>query len=279
MDSAQGFTGQLELTAHYATLQDQTARNRINQRNFRSRRQQYTKELEEKLRAYDQAGVQATSQVQMAARVVARENVLLRNLVREMTGCSEQQLNSYLSSALRPGPERAGETRAFGPPLPRIETSPSLLPSADKKESPVAQSHLEPDYVSGLGQSGSAAPNPLPRPYVGTDPRCHNNHNPYLPSDKVLADSNGSESVDTSYNPKLESHRSFDSGSTGVRGKSSEFNKQQGPSMSCEEAAAIISSIGIIDGPRDIREQLGCTSVGTCNVNNMEVFQVMEEAI
>ena len=49
--------------------------------------------------------------------------------------------------------------------------------------------------------------------------------------------------------------------------------------MSCEEAAIIVSSISIMDGPRDIREQLGCTSVGSCDVNNVEVFQIMEKTI
>ena len=281
MESAQASEGQFALTAHCAALQDQTARNRINQRNFRSRRQQYIKELEEKLCAYEQAGVQATSRVQVAARVVARENAVLRNLVRETTGCSEQQLNSYLSSALRVVPERSGETRALGHRLPRIETSPNILLPADKKESPVAESRLEPDYVPRPNPLSSAAPNPQPRPYIGSDRKCHDNHTPHIPSDKILADVDGSESPATGQGvTNLESHRSFDSGSAGVDGNQlSDFDRQQGPSMSCEEAAVIISSISTNEGSRDIREQLGCTSVGTCSVNNMEVFQVMEEAI
>jgi hypothetical protein len=217
----------------------------------------------------------------MAARVVARENAVLRNLVRETTGCSEQELNSYLSFASRAIPERPVESRALEHRLPRIETSPSILLPADKKESPVAESRLESDYVPRHDPPGSAAPNPEPRPCIGSGRRCHDNTIPQIPSDKILADFDGSESPATGQDvTDLESHRSFDSGSAGADGHQlSDFDRQQGPSMSCEEAAAIISSISIVDGSRDIREQLGCTSVGTCNVNNMEVLQVMGEAI
>lgn len=279
--SAQVFEGQFGLTAHYATLQDQTARNRINQRNFRSRRQQYIKELEERLRVYEQAGVQATSRVQVAARVVARENAMLRNLVRETTGCTERQLNSYLSFALQPVPERPGETRALGHPFPRIETSPSIILPADKNVLPVAESRLEPNYVPRPNPHGSANPDAQMRSHIDSDRGCHANSTLHSPSDKILADLDGGESTATAQDvTDLESHRSVDSGSAEVEGNQwSECDRQQGPSMSCEEAAAIISSIRITEGPCDIREQLGCTSIGTCNVNNMEVFQVMGEAI
>ena len=217
----------------------------------------------------------------MAARVVARENAVLRNLVRERTGCNEQQLNSYLSLALQAIPERSVETRALGHGLPRIETSPSILLLADKKESPVAEGCLEPDCAPRHNPPGSAAPNPEPRPRISGGRRCHGNTIPHIPSDKILADLGGSESPATGEDmTDLESHSSFDSGSRGASGNPLlDFDRQQGASMSCEEAAAIISSISIMDGSRNIREQLGCTSVRTCNVYNIEVFQVMGDAI
>lgn len=217
----------------------------------------------------------------MAARVVARENAVLRNLVREKTGCSEQQLNSYLSFALQAVPERPIEIRALEHRLPHIETSPSILLPAHKKESPVAESRLEPDCAPRHNPPGSATPNPEPRPCISSGRSCHDNTIPHIPSDKTLADLDGSGSPATGQDvTDLESHRPFNSGSAGANwNQLSDFDRQQGPSMSCEEAAAIISSISIMDGSRDIREQLGCMSVRTCNVNNMEVLKVMGEAI
>ena len=217
----------------------------------------------------------------MAARAVACENTVLRNLVREITGCSDQQLNSYLRSTFRPVSEQPGETRALGHRFARIESSPSILLPAGEKESPVAESWLEPAHPPRPNPTSSATPNPQPPPHIGRDSRCHDSRTPHIPSDEVLADLDGNESTPAGQDvTDLESHRSFDSGPALVDGnQSKDFDRQQGPSMSCEEAAAIISSIRIMDGSRDIREQLGCTSGGTCSVNNVEVFQVMGEAI
>ena len=217
----------------------------------------------------------------MAARVVACENIVLRNLVREITGCNEQQLRSYLPSTLRPVSEQPGETRAMGHHCARIESSPSIPLPAGQKESRLAESRLEPDPPQRPNPTSSAGPNPQPPPYIGSDPRCHGGRTLHIPSDKNLADLDGNQSTPAGQDvTDLESNRSFDSGPAPVDGnQSSDFDRQQGPSMSCEEAAAIISNISIMDGSRDIREQLGCTSGGTCSVNNIEVFQVLGEAL
>ena len=215
----------------------------------------------------------------MAARVVACDNDVLRNLVRETSGCSEQQLNSYVSFALRPAAERAVETRNLGHHLIQIETCVPL--PADKTKPRVTKSRIKSKDALRPKLPHPAAPNPLSRPHIPSDRRCHDRATPHIPSDKILADLDGSESTTTGQDPTdLESHRSFDSGSAASsENQSSDFNGQQGPSMSCEEAAGIISSLRVMDGPRDIREQLGCTSVGSCNVNTMKVFQVVGEAI
>lgn len=86
--------------AHSLSLLDQKKRNLVNQRNFRSRRKQYVTELEEKLHAYQQAGVSATKQVQAVARAVAEENAVLRRFVREGLGWSEARLGWEVSNAM-----------------------------------------------------------------------------------------------------------------------------------------------------------------------------------
>jgi hypothetical protein len=55
---------------------------RDNKRRFRSRQKEYVADLERSVREYQRKGVQATKEVQIAAQRVARENVLLRQLLR-----------------------------------------------------------------------------------------------------------------------------------------------------------------------------------------------------
>lgn len=66
---------------------------------FRDQRQrkQHVIELEQKIRAYEQAGIIATKSVEAAAQVVAAENAALRNLARARLGWSEQALDRYIS--------------------------------------------------------------------------------------------------------------------------------------------------------------------------------------
>ncbi|KAL8687252.1 MAG: hypothetical protein Q9224_005206, partial [Gallowayella concinna] len=60
------------------------ARIRDNQRRSRARRAEYVRELEDKVRAYEKEGVQATTEVQASARRVVEENGLLRQEVRRL---------------------------------------------------------------------------------------------------------------------------------------------------------------------------------------------------
>ncbi|KAF2871721.1 hypothetical protein BDV95DRAFT_47464 [Massariosphaeria phaeospora] len=59
------------------------ARIRDNQRRSRARRKQYLHELEAKLRSCEQMGIEASSEIQSAARKVLEENRKLRALLRE----------------------------------------------------------------------------------------------------------------------------------------------------------------------------------------------------
>ncbi|KAK4936198.1 hypothetical protein LTR66_015369, partial [Elasticomyces elasticus] len=79
---------------------DLTARNRVNQRNLRNRKQQYTKDLEEKVRTYEADGVQATAEVQAAARRVVDENNALKEVLRRELGLSDDEISKRVSSLL-----------------------------------------------------------------------------------------------------------------------------------------------------------------------------------
>ncbi|KAG9504212.1 hypothetical protein J7337_004179 [Fusarium musae] len=73
------------------------ARIRDNQRRSRARRREYLQELEQRLRVYELQGVEASSEVQHAARRVAEENRQLRGLLNRH-GISDDYISSYLNS-------------------------------------------------------------------------------------------------------------------------------------------------------------------------------------
>ncbi|UZP45769.1 hypothetical protein NXS19_013581 [Fusarium pseudograminearum] len=73
------------------------ARIRDNQRRSRARRREYLQELEQRLRVYELQGVEASSEVQHAARRVAEENRQLRGLLNRH-GIGDDYISNYLNS-------------------------------------------------------------------------------------------------------------------------------------------------------------------------------------
>ncbi|OAA41506.1 hypothetical protein BBO_05492 [Beauveria brongniartii RCEF 3172] len=73
------------------------ARIRDNQRRSRARRREYLQELEQRLRLCELQGIEATAEVQIAARRVADENRQLRQLLNEH-GFSEEYINRFLQA-------------------------------------------------------------------------------------------------------------------------------------------------------------------------------------
>ncbi|KAI0159000.1 hypothetical protein BJ166DRAFT_499030 [Pestalotiopsis sp. NC0098] len=70
---------------------------RENQRRSRARRKEYLQELEQRIRAYEQQGIEASTEIQQAARKVADENRKLRALLVQQ-GIDESSIESYLHS-------------------------------------------------------------------------------------------------------------------------------------------------------------------------------------
>ncbi|PGH05875.1 hypothetical protein GX51_02654 [Blastomyces parvus] len=72
---------------------------RDNQRRSRARRKEYQQDLERRVQKFEQQGVQATIEVQAAARKVARENTLLRSLLK-LKGVATVEIDEYVSNAM-----------------------------------------------------------------------------------------------------------------------------------------------------------------------------------
>lgn len=74
----------------------QATRNRVNQRNFRLRQQQRVKELEDEVQSYRNAGVQASKEVQDAARLVAAENAVLKDILINQLGFDRNNVSKAI---------------------------------------------------------------------------------------------------------------------------------------------------------------------------------------
>ncbi|KAL0933143.1 uncharacterized protein CTRU02_212106 [Colletotrichum truncatum] len=74
-------------------------RNRIrdNQRRSRARKKEYVQELEQRLRECQLKGIEASAEVQQAARRVANENQKLRKLLNNV-GLSDEQVDQFLKT-------------------------------------------------------------------------------------------------------------------------------------------------------------------------------------
>ncbi|OAA81389.1 hypothetical protein LEL_00934 [Akanthomyces lecanii RCEF 1005] len=92
------------------------ARIRDNQRRSRARRREYLQELEQRLRLCELQGIEATTEVQVAARRVAEENRQLRQLLNEH-GFSDEYISRFLQAGVAGAPDMSrGQTFATGEP-------------------------------------------------------------------------------------------------------------------------------------------------------------------
>jgi hypothetical protein len=230
------------------------------------------------VRAYEQAGVQATSRVQSAARVVVRQNAVLRGMVRELSGWTEGELDGYLASVSSDVEGRGIDGKAERCGGSGLETARCGLPADDFKESLTMKGTVG---EAPLQRASSIAHTVRdPPPVCGINQRHTRNQTSNISIKRNSAAPEPEKATIADDDTTMKLRGEIHSDPSEIELSSSTYKTQQTPSMSCEEAAAIISSISFAGGAaHDIREKLGCTSVGTCSVNNMEVFDVMGESI
>jgi len=94
------------------------ARIRDNQRRSRARRKEYLQELETKWRVCEQMGIEASSEMQTAARKVLDENKKLRILLNQK-GVSNDEIDAFASSASSSTPNSPGP-HDLPSPLPSV---------------------------------------------------------------------------------------------------------------------------------------------------------------
>lgn len=137
-------------------LDDLTLRNRKNQQNFRARRQQYVRELEQRLKSYESHRVEVTKQVQLAAQRVARENWILRGILKDRLMMTDEDIRdilqngTYTQTGASHFPAPQDDLAEAAAEIPR--ESPDILHTVLRSQS---SSNQQPQALSDMSLSSS----------------------------------------------------------------------------------------------------------------------------
>ena len=247
------------------TLTDHRARNLFNQRAHRNRRRQYVAELEAQVHAYERAEIHATKQVQDAARMVVRENEVLKDLVERSLGWRRAEVDVWVGEQVG---RRTSAFKSWGDGS--IQTDPGAQP----RPRPCETVTLKPDDHNTVPDTSASTSLP-----IQASPLCHSsNPSPYAPSQSPAAPSSGKTCAAPKPDSKLAS-RTHAAESTSKSNDDAPATVSPGETaMSCEAAASIITSLRH-SADDNLRDRLGCNpeSNANCEVRSVDVFGMLEE--
>ncbi|KAF1841228.1 uncharacterized protein K460DRAFT_380937 [Cucurbitaria berberidis CBS 394.84] len=262
------------------------ARIRDNQRRSRARRKEYLHELETKLRSCEQVGIEASSEIQTAARKVLDENRRLRALLHER-GVSEPEVIIALGGP----PDRSYDKISSAPTLNAMLERRITCNLASSTSSPTpshARAASMPRHLPSVPPITIPAPRPTalsccdsPSPSsmvssMGTPPPPPAYSTPYYTA-PMTPSAAEIKVEDVRYNYPYEQHYH------NTWTYPSDYNYVADPAAtyystsSCVDAANIIRTMRSDVGP-ELETDLGCrTSDQDCYVNNHIVFNVMDK--
>ncbi|KAJ5340220.1 hypothetical protein N7541_009344 [Penicillium brevicompactum] len=233
-----------------------SARIRENQRRSRTRRKEYTQQLEQQLRSFERLGVAATQDVQKAGRKVAAENVSLRSLLM-IHGVTEIQIEEYLESQR----QTASSIQSQCPSVVSLPSANLHLPTAHGQPSV--------DHHHSLATLSSREVNNSSHSLKTLEMRS----SPPKSDPKI--------SMDTSNIQESSAGRAVELGSVTAETvpELQHFGGVQdtGQFTSCVTAASLIESMRNHSDFRDVRSELGCDSESNCMVKNMSIFDILDK--
>ncbi|KAF2845507.1 hypothetical protein T440DRAFT_511575 [Plenodomus tracheiphilus IPT5] len=261
------------------------ARIRDNQRRSRARRKEYLLELEAKLRSCEQVGIEASSEIQTAARRVLDENRKLRSLLYER-GASEPEIVAALGGP----PDRPYDQISATPTLNamlerRITTNVLSSTSSPASSQPHIRAASLPRHMPSVQPISIPAPRPTalscnnsPSPgsiasSMGTSPP-PSNSTPYYtaPLTPSAADVKSEDAYSYPYDQSYSNSWTYPSEYNFVADPVAYYN-----TSSCVDAANIIRTMRANAGP-ELEADLGCRAPGQhCYVNNNVVFNMMDK--
>lgn len=253
-----------------------TIQNRNNQRLARARRKELIDDLQKRLHEYERRGVEASLEMQQAARLVTLENQRLR-LLLAARGISQQEITAHLSAydtprdgaEARPGsipPPWNHRCAATGHAVDTVKAGPT--PSTfNRLPSPPTTAVSSPDPAP----LGYASPGPASSVLEASDygikearQEPGQGHAPPLFHDMQGQDAPGTlPSMSDFYWPPVSPASVSDSASS--------------PEMSCLEAASILAGISQNADSACHQLLLGCIGNEDCTISSARVFQLMVE--
>ena len=235
------------------------ARIRNNQRRSRARRKEYIQELEDKIRMYEQQGVQVAKEIQEAARAVVEENKMLKAELESLR--NQQGISTELDtsrnlpfSALRSGEHENFNSSQLGQYL--RNTAPAI------EESPRDESR------GALAVDGNSST-------IGNDDIAVNEQ-PHLGKNIVnLAVSDGEFANHQQELQPISPNQVTDS--TEVCSAMSEGLSEDNDRSSCAFAVEVLTNMRAGVAVEDVRADLGCTSdFDKCSVKHSTLFSAVD---
>ncbi|KAF2121085.1 hypothetical protein BDV96DRAFT_203460 [Lophiotrema nucula] len=266
------------------TKQQNLARIRDNQRRSRARRKEYLQELEAKLRSCEQVGVEASTEIQTAARRVLEENRRLRTLLHErgvadseiaaVIGLSDRNIDATPASTSLNA--MLGRKLACSQNTCAASPGASSPPSCTSVPSTIAVAPIAiPARRAGPLSEYDSCQSPLSiSSSVDTPP--HFDNTAYYPmpitqTPEVKRESMTPFSYD-SYDRQSSTNWSFQNEPNYTATSMAYYN-----TSSCIDAANIIRTMAVNIGT-ELEADLGCpTADQDCYVDNSMVFNMMEK--
>jgi len=227
---------------------------RDNQRRSRTRHKEYVQDIKRKLLDLEERGVQATVEVQQAARKVAEENHLLRELLASK-GVRQQEVNEFL---------RISRKRSINDAVYSVKCQlPAQLvsgPSPTEHLSSVAGP--EPSSISKRTWNSAPGTGP-PRPCNRTGDTSpsssalpNQSRGTYNDQHELLLRSTAGSGVDCSTPRSVPEHTGLDT--------------------SCEEAATVLAFMRGHGDQERARNELGCEALSSCRIQNTSLLDIMD---
>jgi hypothetical protein len=196
-----------------------------------------TERVHSRLQRYDRLGVQATTEVQAAARRVAEQNAALRSFLNEL-GKSDSEIEEYLCRS-------SGTESSASPPqtaLPAMRSE--MVAPMHMSNGARVRTEVERHSAASSTPSGSYT-KPTLQPNTGTSANAQLPHSGASCMQMSPAPPNGQGSRNTN-------------------------------TTSCEDAARIIARMRGHYNEEDVRAELGCSTNKHCTVENITIFSESE---
>ncbi|KAF2808318.1 uncharacterized protein BDZ99DRAFT_521873 [Mytilinidion resinicola] len=256
------------------------ARIRDNQRRSRARRKEYLHELETKLRSCEQTGVEASAEIQDAARRVLEENKRLRALLRAR-GVSESEIVAVMGSHVQT-PEHASAAPVLDSMLGQKRACsgqrscggvPCVPPGATSMPLPPTLSLSHQRSMSLDTGNASASPHSIGSSSIDTPTSISTPTFPHMPMATSQPEMPDESFQHVNYAYEIPSAQWTYPQETSYLPDQSLYNN----TSSCVYAANIIRSMRSDVGV-ELEADLGCRELGAdCAVDNSVVFSAIDK--